>query len=257
MVWGLEETQREAAIANRVLAEVGLATGATAALGHASMRVPSQPDTFVVKGRGYAIDALTRMRPEDMVVCDLDANKVGGPADVGQCFEVKIHSTIYKSHPEINGIVHVHPRYTVMLTTQQARIVPLCPEGMQVVRNPLPFYNRMRIITTEEEGMTVATTLGESPAVLLRGHGAVTAAASVDAAVLNMLGLEEQAKMNWYARCAFGPDYQGIPDEMLDDAIDALTNPTWMELSHLKGNLATNKVNGVWDHYSELVSRDI
>jgi ribulose-5-phosphate 4-epimerase/fuculose-1-phosphate aldolase len=257
MVWGIEETKRETAIANRVLAEVGLATGALAALGHASMRVPSDPDKFVVKGRGYPIDALSRMRPDDMVVCDLDGNKIDGPENIGQCFEVKIHSTIYKSHPEVNGVVHVHPRYTVMLSVQQARIVPMCPEGVMMVRNPLPLYNHMRMISTEEEGMEVANTMAASPGILLRGHGAVTAAASVDQAVMNMLGLEEQAKMNWYARCAFGPDYQSIPDELVDDMIDFLVNPTWLELPHLKGNLSTNVVNGVWNHYSELVSRDI
>lgn len=254
---GIEETKRETAIANRVLAELGLATGALAALGHASMRVPNDPDKFVVKGRGYKIDALSRMRPEDMVVCDLDGNKVDGPPDIGQCFEVKIHSTIYKSHPEVNGAVHVHPRFTVMLSVQQARIVPMCAEGVLMVRNPLPLYDRMRMISTEEEGMELANIMGESSGILLRGHGAVTVGSSVDQAVMNMLGLEEQAKMNWYARCAFGPDYQGIPEAMVDDTIDFLTNPTWMDLPHLKGNLTTNQVNGVWNHYSELVSRDM
>ena len=39
--------------------------------------------------------------------------------------------------------------------------------------------------------------------------------------------------------------------------IDFLANPTWMDLPHLKGNLSTHQVNGVWNHYSELVSRDL
>src|SRR6185295_11531940 len=42
----LEDVKREVATANRVLANLGLATGLTAALGHASMRVPSQPHHF-------------------------------------------------------------------------------------------------------------------------------------------------------------------------------------------------------------------
>ena len=58
----LEEVKLQVAQANRVLADVGLASGVTAALGHASMRVPSQPDRFVVKGRQYALDALAVMR---------------------------------------------------------------------------------------------------------------------------------------------------------------------------------------------------
>jgi ribulose-5-phosphate 4-epimerase/fuculose-1-phosphate aldolase len=64
----LEEVKLQVAQANRVLSDVGLATGITLALGHASMRVPSQPDRFVVKGREYSLDALAVMRAEDMVV---------------------------------------------------------------------------------------------------------------------------------------------------------------------------------------------
>ena len=53
----IDEVKREVAVANRVLAEMGLATHILASLGHASLRVPNQPDLFVVKGRGYATDA--------------------------------------------------------------------------------------------------------------------------------------------------------------------------------------------------------
>ena len=62
-----EQVNYEVAVANRILAELGLAIGPLASLGHASMRVPSRPDTFVVKGRGYAIDALAAITPEQMV----------------------------------------------------------------------------------------------------------------------------------------------------------------------------------------------
>ena len=66
MVSQLDDTRRQVAIANRILSDVGLATGVTAALGHASMRVPDHPDRFVVTGRRYDIDALAVMRPEAM-----------------------------------------------------------------------------------------------------------------------------------------------------------------------------------------------
>ena len=46
-----EDVKRcEVAIANRVLAEVGLCNGITASLGHISMRVPGHPEHFIVKG---------------------------------------------------------------------------------------------------------------------------------------------------------------------------------------------------------------
>jgi hypothetical protein len=39
----LDDVKRDVALANRVLSNLGLATGITAALGHASMRLPSDP----------------------------------------------------------------------------------------------------------------------------------------------------------------------------------------------------------------------
>ena len=68
----LEDVKREVATANRVLANLGLAAGLTAALGHASMRVPSEPNHFFVKGREYEFDALAIMETDDMVMCDTE-----------------------------------------------------------------------------------------------------------------------------------------------------------------------------------------
>jgi ribulose-5-phosphate 4-epimerase/fuculose-1-phosphate aldolase len=75
----IDDVQYEVAVANRVLAEVGLTTGVLASLGHASLRVPGEPDKFVVKVRGYAIDALALMQPKDMVTCDLEGYWIDSP----------------------------------------------------------------------------------------------------------------------------------------------------------------------------------
>ena len=56
-----EDVKRQVGVANRILAEVGFASGPLASLGHISMRVPENPNRFIVKGRGYEIDALPVM----------------------------------------------------------------------------------------------------------------------------------------------------------------------------------------------------
>ena len=58
----LDALRREVAIGSRILALTGLASGVRASLGHVSVRDPGDPNRFVVKGRGYAIDVLSRMR---------------------------------------------------------------------------------------------------------------------------------------------------------------------------------------------------
>ena len=121
-----EEVKEKVAQANRVLAHAGFATGVLASLGHASMRLPSQPDRFVVKGRGYELDALAAMKGGDMVTVNLDGYKVDGPVGSGQCYEVKMHSCIYKTHPEVRSVVHVHPRFTIIMGLLQGDIMAMC-----------------------------------------------------------------------------------------------------------------------------------
>ena len=76
-----ESTKRLVAVANRILSEVGLAADDLIGTGHVSMRGESEPDKFVVKGRGYAMDVLPKMQARDMVLCDLDGYWLEGPPE--------------------------------------------------------------------------------------------------------------------------------------------------------------------------------
>lgn len=251
----LSEVKYDVAVANRILWATGLSAGITAALGHASMRVPDQPDRFVVKGRGYKMDALAYMRPDDMVVCDVDGNYIEGPPGSTQCFEVKMHSWMYKLYPEVQSVVHVHPRHTVLLSTLNQTIKPMCQEGIDLVRRPLPVYPHAKTVVTDDEGQDVARLIKGFQAVLLQGHGATTIGDSLDQAVMHMLHLEEQARMNFWALSALGPDYASVPES----SIDEMHNRGNMgDLPHFREPFAaahgTPRVNGVWQYYVEQVS---
>jgi ribulose-5-phosphate 4-epimerase/fuculose-1-phosphate aldolase len=168
-----------------------------------------------------------------------------------------MHSAIYKAHPEVNSIVHVHPRYTTMMSVLEKALVPMCNEGIHLVRTPLPVYPHSKLILTEEDGQDVASTLGESQAALLRGHGAVTTGASLEQSVMNMFQLEEQAKMNWYAYCAAGPNYTGIPEADIEEADN---QPTLGDLAHFAGGPRARGnagPGGAWKYYTHLVSKDL
>jgi 3,4-dihydroxyphthalate decarboxylase len=251
----LQGVKAQAANANRVLALAGMAEGVLASLGHASVRVPGAPDQFVTKGRGYAVDALALMQPEDMVVCDLEANLIEGPPGISQVSEVMLHACILRAYPEVGAVVHVHPRFATVASLLGGDLVPMCNEGNVLVRDPLPLYPRSHLIVTEEDGMAVAEYLGVGRAMLLRGHGAITVGASLEDAVVSMLELEEQAKMNWYARCAAGPGHPHLSGEDVDD---------WVASSRMRGRLPhfkqehgptsarTQAQSGLWAYLSQL-----
>ena len=254
----LADVKYNVAVANRVLWALGLATGVTASLGHASLRVPGQPDRFVVKGRGYPMDALVAMRPEDMVVCDTEGNFIEGPPGSRQCSEVKMHSCIYKLYPDVQSVVHVHPRFTVLLTTLGQPIKPMCQEGIELVRRPLPMYPHVKTVQTDAEGMEVGRLIQGHKAVLLQGHGATTTGGDLEEAVMNMMRLEEQARMNYYALSALGPDYPSIPDALIAE----MSGRTPLaELPHFQDVMAPPSglppAGGVWQYYTAEVSKDL
>src|SRR6266404_2527767 len=251
----LEDVKREVATANRVLANLGLAAGVTAALGHASMRVPSQPNHFFVKGREYEFDALAVMEPDDMVLCDTEGFLIGGRPGLTQCSEVKIHACIYKTHPKIQAIVHVHPRYTILMSVLTGSLKPLRQEGAQLLRHPLPVYPHVKTIQSDAEGMEVANLLGESQAMLLRGHGAVTTGTRLSEAVMGMAQLEEQAQLNYLAYCAQGEGYAYLSNELVDE----MSNRTPLyEQPHFKDVLKGREPqrDGTWNYQKRAALRN-
>ena len=251
----LEDVKREVAAANRVLANLGLASGITAALGHASMRVPSEPNHFFVKGREYEYDALAIMEPNDMVMCDTEGFLIEGRAGLTQCSEVKIHACIYKTHPQVQAVVHVHPRYTVLMSILTGLLKPMCQEGAELVRNALPIYPHVKTIQSDAEGMEVANLLGDRPAMLLLGHGAVTTGKKLSEAVMGMARLEEQARMNYLAYCAEGKDYTCLPNTLVDE----MSNRTPLyEHAHFKDVLKGRPAqrDGIWNYQKRAASRN-
>jgi ribulose-5-phosphate 4-epimerase/fuculose-1-phosphate aldolase len=248
----LAETRQQVAVGTRMLVDFGLSTGVRASLGHVSVRVPGSPNTFVVKGRGYRLDTLARMRPEDFVVCDLDGNLVDGPANIVPCFEVKIHSCIYKARPDVNSVVHVHPKYTVVLSVLGHPIHSMCNEGNRLVADPIPVYPKQKIITTDEEGTEVARLLGNGEVELLFGHGAVTAGHSMEQSVTDMIHLEHQAEMTYYAYAVAGPDHPYVSRELVMEFANS-SNSQW-ELPHFKQAIAKAgmpQYGGVWQAWYE------
>jgi L-fuculose-phosphate aldolase len=237
----------------------GLATGVRATLGHVSVRVPDQPDRFVVKGRGYRTDALPAMRPEDMVVVDLDGVWVDGPRNIVPCFEVKIHSCIYRERPDVMSVVHVHPKYSVLLSVLSRQLRPMCAEGARLVLDPIPVYPKQKIITTDDEGTAVAKLLGQGSAELLFGHGAVTVGPSMEQSIMQMVQLEHQAEMNYLAELLDGRAHGSIPRELVLEAT-AGGGRSQFDLPHFKESFdraGAPKYSGAWGYWMDQAYADL
>ena len=177
-----------------------------------------------------------------------------------------MHSCIYRARPEVQAVVHLHPRFVVVMSILGGDLVPMCQEGTQpgsglhrwALGQQLPLYPHAKTIQTEEEGMDVVRALGDHPAILLQGHGATTVGANLEEAVMNMAFLEEQARMNWYGYCAAGPTHPRIAPEQIQEMVG---RPALSALAHFKDVMAQRgnepRVGGTWQYYADKVSRDL
>jgi L-fuculose-phosphate aldolase len=253
----LDSLKREVALGSRILALTGLAAGIRSSMGHVSLRDPNDPGRFVVKGRGYPIDTLSRMRPENMVVCDLDGRLLEGPPGVVQCNEVMIHACVLKARPDVNSVVHVHPPFSVMLTVLGIPIVPVLLEGVRVVRKPLPVYPRTALITSVEHGNDMVKSLGQASAVQLLGHGVTTVGKDMEESVSTAWQLEHQAQFNYYACSIAGRDHAQIPDEQIAEflAWKPLAEPHFQEAVAKVGRVNTG--GSMWSDLMDRAAKEM
>jgi ribulose-5-phosphate 4-epimerase/fuculose-1-phosphate aldolase len=217
------ELRKTVATACRILAAASICSDIRAAVGHASARIPGT-DKIIIKGRGYKLDALEHMKAEDQLVIDLDCNIVSGPRGIAPPGELKLYTHIYKSRPDVGGIVHAHPRFSTIMSVIGTPMTVVCHEGAHVTSLGVPVYDDLNLIATDGTGGGVADLLSSKAAILLRAHGAITVGKTVEQATVNMIDLEEQAKMNLYCMAAGGPDFPKVPETQVKNFLDFRRN---------------------------------
>ena len=103
--------------------------------GHVSIRVPGDPEHFYMKPHSFGFDEIT---PENMVLCNLDGEKVGGTGRKHS--EVYIHSEIYKSRPDVNSVIHAHPTYAVAFSATGKNLQPISQPSVAFA-DGLPYFD--------------------------------------------------------------------------------------------------------------------
>ncbi len=250
-----KELKEKVATACRILAASGICSGIRAAVGHASARIPDT-DLIVIKGRGYKNDALESMRPEDQLVLDLDCNIVSGPKGIAPAAEIKLYTHVYKTRPDVGGIVHAHPRFATVMSVIKIPMSVVCHEGAHITLQGIPVFDDMNLVSTDETGAEMAAALGPRSALLLKAHGAVTVGKTVEQATVNMIDLEEQARMNLYCLNSAGPNFPRVPDREVE-AFVKFRREKLHELPWLKKYGFTQLLEEsawTWKHFSRKVA---
>jgi L-ribulose-5-phosphate 4-epimerase len=212
----LEQLKKEVYEANMLLPKHGLVTFTW---GNVS-GLDKETGLFVIKPSGVDYDQLT---PGDMVVMDLDGNKVEG--NYNPSSDTATHLELYKAFPDIGGIVHTHSEWATSWA-QAGRGIPCYgTTHADYMYGQIPC---VRNLTKQEIEAAYEKNTGvliveyfkdkdyiSMPAVLCKNHGPFTWGKDAYDAVHNAVVLEEVAKMA--ARCELiNPQALPAPQELQD-----------------------------------------
>lgn len=162
--------------------------------------IDRQSGLVVIKPSGVSYD---NMKPEDMVVVDLEGNVVEG--NLRPSSDTPTHLEIYKAFEQVGSVVHTHSTYATAWA-QACRPIPnLGTTHADTFHQAVPCTDEM---TKEQIEMAYEAQTGVSiverfkdmdpmhtPAVLVAHHGPFTWGKTAKEAVQNSVILEEVAKM--------------------------------------------------------------
>lgn len=157
--------------------------------GNVSARVPGA-DLFVIKPSGVEYEDL---RPENMVVCDLQGTAVDG--DYAPSSDTAAHAYVYRAMHEVGGIAHTHSSYASAWATRGEAIPCVLTAMADEFGGDVP-VGSFALIGDDQIGRCVVQTLAgqHSPAVLLQNHGVFAVGATARAAVKAAVMCEDVAR---------------------------------------------------------------
>ncbi|WP_288885466.1 L-ribulose-5-phosphate 4-epimerase [uncultured Eubacterium sp.] len=214
----LEELKEKVLQANLELPKRGLITYTW---GNVS-GIDREKGLVVIKPSGVSYDG---MKASDMVVLDLDGNRVEGTLNPSS--DTPTHLELYKKYPDLGGVVHTHST-SATSWAQAGRDIPLYgTTHADYFFGDIPCA---RSLTKEEiegeyernTGLVIIETLEErnvnpvyTPGILVKNHGVFTWGKDADEAVHNAVVLEEVAKMATFTEM-INKDADKAPDYLRD-----------------------------------------
>jgi len=183
---------RKLVAANRILA----AEGVVDAFGHISVRHPGNPSRYLMScSRSPEL-----VRVEDIMEFDLNSVPID-PRGRPIYLERFIHGAVLHARADVQSVVHNHSYEIIPFGVSKTPLRPIFHSagriGLQVpvwdIRDK--FGDSKMLVENMEHGRDLVNCLGDNTVALMRGHGCVVTAASIEDVVLTSIYLRVNARL--------------------------------------------------------------
>lgn len=188
----VENAIRELVLANRILAREDVIDD----FGHVSVRHPTNPDRFLLS-RSRSPEVVTR---DDIMEFELDGTVVSDD-NRRPYAERFIHGAIYMARPDVNSVSHHHARSVIPFSVTDTPLRPVFHMA-SVMGTDIPVWDSQpefgdtnMLVDSLDMGHSLAKTLGNGRAALLRGHGAICAAPDLKAICMISIYMKDNAEL--------------------------------------------------------------
>jgi HCOMODA/2-hydroxy-3-carboxy-muconic semialdehyde decarboxylase len=190
------------AAASRILVDQGVFDAA----GHVSMRHPQRGDRFL----------MSRSLAPELVTADdiMEFTLAGDPVSAGDrrpFIERFLHAGIYTKRPDVMAVAHGHSAavipFGLVNTPMRATYhnAAFLAAGVPVFDIRARFGATDIVISSAEKGAALAEALGDKHVLLLRAHGFVAVAPTLQDAVFRAIFTEVSARVQLQAATLGGP----------------------------------------------------
>ena len=144
-----------------------------------------------------------------------------------------LHQAIYKTRPDVKAVFHFHSPAVILLSVIGQSIRPM-HNYSAIFYEGVPRYTGTGQVESPARAGEIARLLGDSKALMLRGHGAVVVGQSIREVCMLSLFLEESARLQTEAMKL------GTPMFMDREEAEKIAKRTFKPAS----------VERAWDHFA-------
>ncbi len=182
---------------------------------HISLRVPGEPDRFLINPYGVLFEEITA---SSLVKVDEQGNELS-PSEHGiNPAGFTIHSAVHMAKDDIHCVIHTHTYAGTGVATLQDGLKPLTQHSLVVLAHTA-YHDYEGIATDLDERERIANDLGDNKVLILRNHGLLTVGETVGEAFMWMYRAERACRMQLAFQNTGAPVTE-LSDEVVETTIN-------------------------------------